>query len=191
MSKVIPMRWPVSALACLGLAACGAVVPETAARLAATDPLVADPGAIELVVVLPPGLSVTPGTAVLEFGATRGSERRSGRYVLEDLPVPAAVAIPDGASARAYALTDRDAERMRTLQAEIAGWMRAGAAQGSLSLGIGGCAMGDGPAPDAVGSVLIRMAEGGPFLPLIREGKLSDLLGAEVLAAIEPCKGAE
>lgn len=185
------MRLAASALGLLGLAACGAVVPGTAARLAATDPLVADPGAIELVVVLPPGLSVTTGSAVLEFGATRGAERRSGRYVLDDIPAPPSVVIPDGATARVYALTDKDAERMRALQTEIAGWKREGAAQGSLSLGIGGCAVGEGPAPDAVGSVLIRMAEDGPFLPLIREGKLTDLLGAEVLAAIEPCKGAE
>lgn len=185
------MRSLASTLALLGLAACGAVVPGTAARLAAIDPLVADPGAIELVVVLPPGLSVTPGSAVLEFGATRGSERRSGRYVLDDIPAPPTVAIPDGATARVYALTDKDAERMRALQAEIAGWKREGAAKGSLGLGIGGCAVGEGPAPDAVGSVLIRMVEDGPFLPLIREGKLADLLGAEVLAAIEPCKGAE
>lgn len=185
------MRFPTSVAALLGLAACGAVVPGTAARLAATDPLVADPGAIELVVVLPPGLSVTTGTAVLEFGATRGAERRSGRYVLDESPVPAAVPIPEGATARVYRLTDKDAERMRALQTEIAGWQRAGAARGSLSLGIGGCAVGAGPAPNAVGSALIRMTEDGPFLPLIREKKLADLLGEPVLAAIEPCKGAE
>ncbi|NJS38151.1 MAG: hypothetical protein HC783_03120 [Rhodobacteraceae bacterium] len=80
---------------------------------------------------------------------------------------------------------------MRALQADIAQWKRAGGAKGSLGLGLGGCAIGTGPAPDAVGSVLIRLVDGGPFLPLIIEGKLADLLGPEVLAAIEPCKGAE
>ncbi|MCU0826250.1 MAG: hypothetical protein MUE52_02315 [Tabrizicola sp.] len=184
------MRLP-SLFACLALSACASVVPSTAARLAATDPLTADPGAIALVVVLPPGLSVTPGSAVLEFGATRGTKSRKGRYVLAEEPVPVGVVVQRDGSAQGYTLTDADAESMRALQAEIAGWKREGAAQGSLSLGIGGCAVGDGPAPDAVGSVLIRMAEDGPFLPLIREGKLADLLGAEVLAAIEPCKGAE
>ena len=73
----------------------------------------------------------------------------------------------------------------------IAGWTEGGAAQGQLGLGIGGCALGAGPAADAVGSVLIRMDATGPFLPLIRAGRLADLLGSEGLAAIAPCQGAE
>lgn len=178
-------------LACLLLSACGAVVPSTAARLAALDPLRADPGAIELVVILPQGLAITPGSAVLEFGAVRGSESRSGRYVLADVAAPNDIVVPQGAAARGFALTEADADRMRALQAEIAVWKREGAAKGSLSLGIGGCAVGAGPATDAVGSVLIRTTEDGPFLPLIRQGRLADLLGPDRLAAIEPCKGAE
>lgn len=173
------------------LAACGAIVPGTAARLATLDPLTADPAALELVVILPDGLAVTPGSARLEYGAVRGSESRSGSFVLEDQPVEIAVALPEGASVSGFALSAADAARMRDLQAEIAVWKREGAAQGSLGLELGGCAVGAGPAPDAVGSVLIRMAEGGPFLPLIREGRLADLLGAEVLAAIEPCHRAQ
>jgi hypothetical protein len=184
----VPLR-PLIALLCLS--ACASVVPTTAARLAATDPLRADPGAIELVVVLPPGLAVNPGSAILEFGATRGQESRQGRYVLQDRSVPPSVAVPPGASARVYSLSDDDAESMRALQEEIAGWKRTGEASGSLSLGVGGCSLGTGPAPDAVGSVLIRMVTDGPFLPLIREGKLADLLGPKGLAAIEPCNGAE
>jgi hypothetical protein len=77
------------------------------------------------------------------------------------------------------------------LQAEISAWKATGAARGALGLGIGGCAIGDGPAPDASASVLIRVREDGPYLPLIDDGKLSDLLGAEVLAAIQPCQAAE
>ncbi|MGL4238091.1 hypothetical protein [Tabrizicola sp.] len=181
----------LTALACLLLAGCASVVPSTAARLAALDPLTADPGAIEVVVILPEGLAVKPGSARLEFGATRGTETRKGSFVLEDRPVRTAVAGPEGSSARGFALTEADAERMRALQAEIAAWKREGKARGTLGLGLGGCGVGDGPAPDATGSVLIRMAEDGPFLPLIRDGKLADLLGAEVLAAIQPCEGAE
>jgi hypothetical protein len=169
----------------LALAACSAAVPGTAARLAAMDPLTADPAAIELVVILPEGLAITPGSARLEFGAVRGTESRKGSFVLEDRPVTTGY---DGA-ARGFALTEADAERMRALQAEIGAWKREGDAKGSLGVGIGGCAVGEGPAPDAVGTVLVRMTEDGPFLPLIREGKLADLLGAEVLAAIQPCKG--
>jgi hypothetical protein len=80
---------------------------------------------------------------------------------------------------------------MRALQAKIADWKREGAAKGSLGLGIGGCAVGDGPAPDAAGSVLIRLSAEDPYLPLIRDGRLADLLGPDMLAAIKPCIGAE
>ena len=177
-------------LSALALGACASVVPSTAVRLATLDPLTADPAAIELVVILPEGIAVAPGSARLEFGAVRGAESRKGRFALEDRAAPASVSAESG-TARGFALTKADAERMRALQAEIAMWKRDGDAKGSLGLGIGGCAVGAGPAPDAVGSVLIRMAEGGPFLPLIRAGKLADLLGAEVLAAIQPCKGGQ
>ena len=171
--------------------ACSAVVPSTAARLATMDPLTADPAALELVILLPPGLAVVPGSARLAFGATRGAETRSGSFALEDRPLPAGITPPTGATPLALALTAADADRMRALQADIAEWKREGGAKGSLGLGLGGCAIGVGPAHDAVGTVLIRLVDGGPFLPLIREGKLADLLGPEVLAAIEPCKGAE
>jgi hypothetical protein len=176
------------ALAFLLFSACASVVPTTAARLAMLDPLTADPAAIQVAVILPPGLAVKPGSATLEFGATRGTESLNGSFALKDVPATPGVTAPLGSTARIYALTEVDAARMRRLQAQIAVWKDEGAAKGSLGLGIGGCATGPGPAPDATGSVLIRLTEDVPFLPLIREGRLADLLGPDVLAAIQPCK---
>lgn len=178
-------------MALTALSACSALVPSTAARLAAVDPLTADPAALVLVVILPQGLAISPGSAKVELSADRGDDHTGGRFQLADRPVPAGLALPEGATARGFAIADTDVERMRALQAEIAGWKREGAAKGALGLGIGGCAVGDGPAPDATGSVLIKLRDDGPFLPLIADGRLSDLLGAEVLAAIKPCQAAE
>ncbi|KAF0115122.1 MAG: Uncharacterized protein FD150_1183 [Rhodobacteraceae bacterium] len=177
--------------ASLALSGCAAIVPSTAARLATFDPLTADPAAIELVVILPPGLAVSPGSARLELAAVRGSERREGSFRLADRPADQGPVVPEGASARRFAIAEVDVPRMRALQADIAAWKRTGDARGSLGLGIGGCAVGDGPAEGARGSVLIRVAADGQFLPLIHDGRLADLLGAEVLAAIKPCQGAE
>ena len=176
---------------CLSLAACASIVPSTVARLAGFDPLAADPAALDLVVVLPPGLAVTPGSAQLNLTAQRGAEALEGRFRLEDRPLTEAVPLPRGATARQFALAAEDVDRMRALQARIAEWKRQGDASGSLGMGLGGCAIGAGPAPDATGSVLIRVAEGGPLLPLVAEGRLADLLGPEVLAAIKPCQGSE
>lgn len=175
----------------LALSACSALVPSTAARLAALDPLTADPAGIGLIVVLPPGLSVTPGSATLELQAVRGDEARKGTFRLADRELSGVEGVPEGATTRGFAVAEADIPRMRALQAEIAEWKREGAAKGSLGLGIGGCAVGPGPAPDAVGSVMIRLSEADPYLPLIREGSLADLLGPETLAAIKPCQGAE
>lgn len=180
-----------SIVASLALAACSSIVPSTAARLASLDPLTADPAALELVVILPKGLAVSPGSAKLELSADRGAEHKSGSFQLVDRPVPAKLELPEGATARGFAIATPDVDRMRALQAEIAAWKREGAAGGSLGLGLGGCAVGEGPASDATGSVLIRVREGGPLMPLVAKGKLADLLGPDVLAAIKPCQTAE
>jgi hypothetical protein len=142
------------------------------------------------VVVLPPGLAVSPGSARLELSADRGSEHRGASFQLADRPAPA-IKLPEGATARGFAVADTDVDRMRSLQAEIAAWKREGTATGQLGIGIGGCAIGEGPAPDATGSVLIRVRADGPYPPLIDDGRLRDLLGADVLAAIKPCQAAE
>ena len=177
--------------ASLALSACSAIVPSTAARLGAFDPLTADPAAIELVVLLPPGLAVIPGSAQLELSAERGSEHLAGSFLLSDQPVSGAIALPPGATARRFALADPDVGRMRDLQGQIAGWKRQGPAKGSLGLGMGACAIGQGPGPDARGTVLIRLEEDGPLLPLVADASLADLLGPEVFSAIKPCKGGE
>lgn len=177
--------------ASIALSACSALVPSTAARLASLDPLTADPAGIGLVVVLPPGLAVTPGSATLELQAVRGAEARKGTFRLADRALPSAEGLPEGSMARGFAIAEADIPRMRALQAEIAEWKLEGAAKGSLGLGIGGCAVDGGPAPGAVGSVMIRLSADDPYLPLIQDGSLADLLGSKVLAAIKPCQGAE
>jgi hypothetical protein len=184
-------RLPLAIALGVAVTACSVIVPSTAARLSALDPLTADPAVLELVVILPPGLAVSPGSAKLELSADRGNEHKGGSFRLVDRPAAPGQDLPDGATARRFAIAEADVARVRALQAEIAVWKREGAASGSLGLGIGGCAIGEGPALDATGSVLILLRKDGPFLPLIAEGKLADLLGAEVLAAIKPCQAAE
>ena len=86
----------LAALAVLALSACSAIVPSTAARLAALDPLTADPAALELVVILPSGLAVTPGSATLDLSADRGAEHKGGRFQLADHIHVTAADLADG-----------------------------------------------------------------------------------------------
>lgn len=180
-----------AAVVAIALSGCTALVPSSAARLARLDPLTADPAALELVVILPPGLAISPGSAKVELSAVRGTEHMGGSFQLADRAAPKGIDLPEAATARGFAIAEPDVARMRALQGEIAAWKREGEAKGSFGIGIGGCAVGAGPAPDATGSVLVRVENDGPFLPLIVDGKLADLLGAEVLAAIKPCQAAE
>lgn len=162
----------------LALCACSAIDPLTALRLSSLDPLTADPAAIELALTLPPGLRVVPGTARLEFGAQRGQDRIGGSYLLQD-------------RGGVFALTSADAARMRDMQAQVAAWQAEGDARGSLGIGLGACAVDTGPAPDASGSVFIRLEQGGAMLPLIADARIVDLIGAAALGAIGPCAGPE
>ena len=166
-------------------AACASVAPSAAARLAALDPLRVDPGQIEVVLRLPPGLSFAPGTAVLEVAATRGRDRVAEKYRLEMLTA-ADAGPPGGPVILTLALMEPEAARMRALQRQVADWRGTGGS-GTLGVGIEGCAIGDGPAPGARGSVLLRTEAGGPLQPLVNDKRLVDILGADVMAAIKPC----
>jgi hypothetical protein len=173
--------------AVLLLPACASVVPSAAARLAAVDPLTADPAQIAVAVMLPQGLAIRPGTAVLEMAGSRGDQRVAERLVLAPMPVPD-LAVPQGSTLMAFGIAPADAARLRHVQAAIRAWKAEGPAQGRLSVGLGGCATAP-LAPDAEGSVLVRLEEGGPFRPLVDGARLADLLGPEELAGIGPCGG--
>lgn len=179
----------------LGLGACASVVPATMARLAAVQPLEADPAAIAVAIVLPPGLAVTPGTARLTVGVVRQDTQTAQTLdlVLQAQDVGGGnLPVPPGATAQTYTIAASDVARMRALQATVAAWKAEDPAPetaGSFGLGLGGCALGDGPSDDAVGSAYIRVAAGGDYLPVIVKGSLRDLLGPEVFDAIAPCNG--
>ncbi len=178
--------------AALALTGCSAVVPSTLARLETLSPLTADPAAIEVALILPPGLRVAPGSAVLTLGAARTDTgaKREARFVLEQTQGNGqALPVPDGARADLFRLAAADVPRMRAEQAAIAAWKaEAGnATEGSLGIGLGGCAVNGGPASDARAAALIRTTAGGEFLPLIRDTPLRALLGDELFNRIGPC----
>ncbi len=186
---VVPFPSRLPLLACLVLLACASMVPTTAARLSTLDPLTADPGQITVALVLPPGLQVTPGTAVLTLAARRGDMALADSFTLVPKPTPG-VTPPAGSVVAGFGLAGDDLARMRDLQADVAAWKATGASAATLSVGVGGCAVGDGPAPDATGAVLIRLSAEAPFQPLIQPTRLTSLLGPEALNAISPCHAA-
>lgn len=184
---------------CLFVAACGAIVPETAMRLAANSPLEADPSAIAVALLLPDGLAVRDGGAKLELTA-KGigpTELFKGAYTLAELPVDAAGFGADsagdaGATVRFYTIPPSDAAEMRKAQAKLkvldrAGKRRKGAA--SIGIGLDGCRIGARPAPDARVSIFLRTETAGAFYPHIDKANLAQLLGPKLMAQLKPCDG--
>lgn len=186
------MRPALALPACLVLAACSALVPGTMVELSALSPLTADPSAIEVALVLPPGLEVAPNSAILTLGATHRvtGETVSETFVLQPMSSQAGGAgLPDDPGAERFRLSPADLDRMEQTQNDIeaSNALLPDAVRGSLSVGLGGCAKGEGPAPDAKAAAFIRTERNGAFLPLIRETPLLTLLGRDLFDAIGPC----
>ena len=79
--------------------------------------------------------------------------------------------------------------RLMWSEAEVAAWEAADpdGTSGSLSVTLDPCRIGAGPAPDARVSVAIRLEPGGPFLPLVRNGPISQVAGSDDIGALPQC----
>lgn len=171
------------------LAACAYVSPLTTARLAAMDPLAADPAGLAVAVVLPAGLAVGEGGVKLDLRATRRDEVLSGIYLLTEVAPDPALAVPAGASGHVFVLRPADVAAMRGWQDKVSAWEGQGRGSVSLGLALEACTLGAGPAPGAEGAALIRLQKEAPLMPLIGPAPLAALLGPDLLAGIAPCGG--
>lgn len=178
------------------LAGCSAFVPSTADQLANTSPLEADPAALEVALILPPGLAVPKDGARMTIDVTRsdGAIKLNDTYVLQaHADARGAIPVAEGDSLMVYGLRSADAARLQAVQAEAAGWKAETPppkGRASIGLALDACTVGAGPARDARGSAYIRMQTGGEFLPLIKDANLRELLGPKLFDAIAPCDGA-
>jgi hypothetical protein len=188
LSKEIRMRRFLSVLI---LAGCSYIPATTVARLAAIDPMTADPAQIWLAVVMPPGMDPLPGTARMTLHAEAAGQVRDASFALEGRPLSQGVPVPQGAHAMAYQLSAADVARMRALQAGYAAQTGDGEGRATLGIALDGCKQGAGPAPDAEGAVYVRLAADGSFLPLLGPAPLAQMLGPQALAGLAPCPAAQ
>lgn len=178
------------------LAACSSLVPATVAQLQAVSPAEVDPAAIEVAILLPAGLQPQPQTAVLSLAARRtdtGEVAALDVILAERTIALAGVEVQPDETVFAYRVAEADVARVRVQQAQINAWEAAApeATEGSLSVGLGACRVGNGPVRDAAGAVYIRMAEGAPMMPLVRRAPIAALVGAAAMASIGPCVTAQ
>jgi hypothetical protein len=159
------LRCFLLAFMCWVLAGCASVVPSTMARLQTLSPAEADPAGLSVAVVSPEGLRPMPGSGRLILTARRtdtGVQDAVDLILMERPGDAGAFGVADGERVTYYQLADADVPRLRALQDKLAAWQAEApdATQESLSVGVGACAEGAGPSPDAAGSVFVR-ADGG------------------------------
>jgi len=169
----------LSVSALLLTAGCLSVNPATLAKVATLSPLTADPAVMGVEIDLPEGLVVKENTAIITFFSKRSD---TGQALSEDFILE----VVNGNQYR-FALSDLD--RLRDVQSTVRGWETEAprANSGGLSVRVGPCLVGDGPAPNARGSLRVRLDESGNFYPLITNGPLSKVLGADDLSKIPAC----
>ncbi|GLQ36372.1 hypothetical protein GCM10007939_26560 [Amylibacter marinus] len=159
-------------LLAVNLAACGNVVLPTVAQLANISPLEADPAGFEVLVDLPTGVSIRPQSAVLTLSAVHEMQSKeiSGAYVLEQAPSDMGL--------RLFRIAPADLEQIREFQSIARAWESEDpdASHGSISVNVIACALGDGPASDAVFSLSLKTRTTGEFMPLIRNASVRDIL---------------
>ena len=171
-------------LVTLILTACSNVVPSTVMQLDALSPIEADPADVVVAINLPEGLEIAPNSARLMLAIQRSDsgEAKEGIFVLERVPAQQAV----------LRIAPEDRDSLRDLQTTARQWKLENdeASNGSLSVTLSPCRVGNGPAADARASLAIRLTEDGPFLPLIRNGPVSAVVKPEQLRDMGPCETA-
>ena len=165
--------------AVLALAGCSDIPVATALRLAALDPLSADPAGMAVALDLPEGVGIAPGSAelALRARAADGAEI-AGRYGLE--------ATGDGV----WRVRAGDRDRLRADQARAAAWERADPAgtEGQFSVTLAPCRDGAGDIGGERVSAALQLEPGGPFLPLLRDVPVAELTGAAGLPDLPDCE---
>ena len=88
-----------------------------------------------------------------------------------------------------FRLDPADLDRARAIQSQVRAWEENDPrdSSGGISINIAPCRIGDGPAPDATVSFAIQTRPDGPFEPLLRNGRLSQVAGADDLAKLPAC----
>ena len=187
---------PLYAFAFLALSACASVNPVGLARLAAMDPLSADPQQISVAVRLPQALKLRTGDLVMVL-KTNGVEGPGAIDETFSLAVSDAAAGDAGVIApetgerlQTARVAPQDVERLRATQAKARALKAEGGAKGKGSLTVsakGGCKMAELGDADLMMNLYMQTEANGEWFPVVSALNLRRALGAEMLAKILAC----
>ena len=187
---------PLYASAFLALSACASVNPVGLARLAAMDPLSADPQQISVAARLPQALKLRTGdlVMVLKTNGVEGPDAIDETFSLAVTDAAAGdagvIAPRDGERLQTARVAPQDLERLRAAQAKARAMKASGKHKGKGSLTVsakGGCKtaeLGEGPLKM---NLYMQTQTGGERFPVVNALDLRRALGGETLGKIPPC----
>lgn len=187
---------PFYATVLLGLSACASVNPLALAKLAALDPLSADPQQIAVAARLPEALKLRTGDLVMVVktnNATAPQAINETFYlaVTDAAPGDAGVILPEnGERLQLAKVASQDLERLRITQAKARVLKAAGGANGKGSLTVsakGGCKTSDIGETPLMLNIYMQTETNGEWFPVVNALNLRSALGEDMLTKIPSC----
>ncbi len=159
--------------------ALSACAPIAQTSLDTWSPLETDPAVLRAAVDLPGGVGVPKDGAVLTFGAVRQDNGQAASQTFT---------LVQGQTAQGqlvFRLSDEDVAAYRTLQRQIGAWEAAApdATDGTFSINVAACRMGDGPSDDAELSIFVDPGTGAGWVAVVEDAPIQDAIAmAQVLS---------
>lgn len=190
-------RLAILALAA-GLAGCASLSPIAAVRLAAFDPLAADPAGIAVAVKTSERLHVGVGNVILRLALEADDPALAfdETFRLAVSGVSAGSAFPDriekGEHVRIATVKEADRARLAGAQAKARAARETGnKGKGTLSVSVtGGCRTGPIDGQRTRLGTYMRTEREGAFFALTRGTRLAEAIGADKVAVIPECESA-
>ena len=194
MNKLKLALAPLHAAVLLGLSACASMNPVGLARLAAMDPLSADPEQIIVAARLPEALKLRTGDLMMVVKTIGPSKADSidetfHLEVADAAPGDAGVILAEhGERLQTARVAMGDVERLRDTQAKARVLKAAGGSKGSLTVSAkGGCKAAELPDGPLMLNIYMQTEQNGDWFPVVNRLELKRALGEEMLGKIPAC----
>ncbi|HEV2506456.1 MAG TPA: hypothetical protein VGV39_25505 [Mesorhizobium sp.] len=181
----------------LAVAGCASVAPSALFKLAALDPLSADPKVLAIAAVMPAALKLRTGDVVLDFSfqapALDGSVHEVVPLeIVDGDKAPGVVASPSFEHIQQARVAAKDVERLAAGLAKARVYREAGRRDGKGSISVtikGGCRAGAIHGGSLTAAIYMRVKPGEKFFPLTTAIDLRELLGNDAIVRLPACRG--
>ncbi len=180
----------------LAVGGCASVAPSALFKLAALDPLSADPEVLAIAAVMPAALKLRTGDVVLDFSfqppAPGGSVHEAVPLeIVDGDKATGVVASPSFEHVQQARVAAKDVERLAAGLAKARAYRETGRRDGKGSISVtikGGCRAGATRDGSLTAAIYMRVKPGEKFFPLTTAINLRELLGNDAIARLPACQ---